>query len=156
MGKPIILGVNWITVGFADPMFPIQYATFMELRLQQMGDFYEKPHFTMENFKYWEPVLWGLKIILLNYQKAHPYAKSGRTNRLAYVAVALVWRYTTARKKVRENRHWKVDVVYNTTPLPRRRDIGWSRRFSNRVGHFDRKFKVERGRRPQLLLVSEN
>jgi len=25
-------------------------------------------------------------------------------------------------KKVRDNRHWKVDVVYNTTPLPRRRD----------------------------------
>ena len=25
-------------------------------------------------------------------------------------------------KKVRENRHWKVDVVYNTTSLPRRRD----------------------------------
>jgi len=25
-------------------------------------------------------------------------------------------------KKVRENRHWKVDVVYNTTPLPRRRN----------------------------------
>ena len=25
-------------------------------------------------------------------------------------------------KKVRENRHWKLDVVYNTTALPRRRD----------------------------------
>jgi len=62
----------------------------MELRLQQMGDFYKKPHFTVENFKFWEPVKWGLKIIIPKYQKAHPYAKSGRTNRLAYVAVALV------------------------------------------------------------------
>jgi len=44
----------------------------------------------MENFKFWEPVKWGLKIIGPKYQKAHPYAKSGRTNRLAYVAVALV------------------------------------------------------------------
>ena len=70
-------------------MFPIQCATFMELRRQQMGDFYEKPHFTMENFKFWEPVNWGLKIFAPNYQKAHPYAKSGRTNRLAYVAVTL-------------------------------------------------------------------
>ena len=26
------------------------------------------------------------------------------------------------KKKVRENRHWKLDVVYNTTSLPRRRD----------------------------------
>jgi len=25
-------------------------------------------------------------------------------------------------EKVRENRHWKLDVVYNTTSLPRRRD----------------------------------
>jgi len=25
-------------------------------------------------------------------------------------------------KKVRENRDWKLDVVYNTTSLPRRRD----------------------------------
>ena len=68
----------------------------MELRLQQMGDFYEKPHFTMENFKFGEPVKWGLKIIGPKYQKAHPYTKSGRTNRLAYVAVAYgrpLWTY---------------------------------------------------------------
>jgi len=70
-------------------MFRIQCVTFIELRLQQMGDFYEKPHFTMENFKFWEPVKWELKIFARNYQKAHPYAKSGRTNRLAYVAVTL-------------------------------------------------------------------
>jgi len=30
--------------------------------------------------------------------------------------------YGGEEKKVRENRHWKVDVVYNTTSLPRRRD----------------------------------
>ena len=63
----------------------------MELRLQQKGDFYEKPHLTMENFKFWGPVKWGLKIFAPNYQKAHLYAKSGRTNRLAYVAVTLFW-----------------------------------------------------------------
>jgi len=51
---------------------------------------YKKPHFTMENFKFWEAVRWGFKIIEPKYQKAHPYAKSGRTNRFAYVAVALV------------------------------------------------------------------
>ena len=72
-------------------MFPIQYATFMELRLQQKGDFYEKPHFAMDNFKFRGRVKWGLKIVAPNYQKAHPYAKSGRTNRLAYVAVTLFW-----------------------------------------------------------------
>jgi len=54
-----------------------------------MGDFYEKPHFTMGCFKFLGAVKWGLKIFAPNYQKAHPYAKSGRTYRLAYVAVTL-------------------------------------------------------------------
>jgi len=63
--------------------------TFLELRLQQIGDFYEKLHFTMENFKFREPVKWRLKTFAPNDQKAHPYAKSGRTNRLAYVTVTL-------------------------------------------------------------------
>ena len=88
-GNRLLFGKTDFTVGFADPMFPIRCATVVELRLQQTGDFYEKPHFTMENFKFREAVKWGLKIFAPNYQKAHPYAKSGRTNRLAYVAVTL-------------------------------------------------------------------
>ena len=47
-------------------MFPIRCATVVELRLQQMGDFYEKSHFTMENFKFLEAVKWGLRQIWLN------------------------------------------------------------------------------------------
>jgi len=70
-------------------MFPIRCATVVELRLQQMDDFYKKPHFRMEIFKFRQNVKWGLKIFAPNFQKAHPYAKSGRTNRLAYVAVTL-------------------------------------------------------------------
>jgi len=54
-----------------------------------MGDFYEKLHFTMENFKFRDALKWGLKIFAPNYQKEHPYAKSGRTNPLAYVPVTL-------------------------------------------------------------------
>ena len=61
----------------------------MEIRLQQMGDFYAQKNFTVENFKCWEPVKWGLKFFAPNYQKAHPYAKSGRKNCLEYVAVTL-------------------------------------------------------------------
>ena len=49
-GNLLFWGETNFTVGFADPMFPIQCATFMELQLQQMGDFYEKLHFTMEIF----------------------------------------------------------------------------------------------------------
>ena len=66
-------------------MFPIRCATVV--RLQQIGDFYVKPHYTINNFKFRGAVKWGLKIFAPIYQKAHPYAKSGRTNRLAYVAV---------------------------------------------------------------------
>jgi len=61
----------------------------MELRPQQLGDFCEKPHFTIKKFKFLGTVKWELQISALHYQKAHPYAKSGRTNRLAYVAVLL-------------------------------------------------------------------
>jgi len=78
IGETPLFGVTGFTVVFADPVFPIQCATVVERRLQQMGDFYEKPHFTMENFKFWEAVKWGLKIFAPNYQKAHPFAKSGR------------------------------------------------------------------------------
>jgi len=35
-------------------MFPVQGSTFVELRLQTMGDFYEKPHFTMENYQFYQ------------------------------------------------------------------------------------------------------
>jgi len=88
-------------------MFPIRCATVLELRLQQMVDFYEKPNFTIENFKFRGAVKLGLKNVVLNYQKVHPYTKSGRTNRLAYVAVTLFWYYTVytaSRKKVCMNR----------------------------------------------------
>jgi len=44
MGNSLLLGETIFTVGFADPMLPIRCATVAELRLQQMGDFYEKPH----------------------------------------------------------------------------------------------------------------
>jgi len=86
-GNTLLFEETNFTVGFADPMFPIRCATVVELRIQQMGNFYENPHFTMENFKFWETVRWGLEIFATDCQKVHPYAKSGRTNRLLYVAV---------------------------------------------------------------------
>jgi len=72
-------------------MFPIRCAT------------------TVGNFILREAVNWGLKIFAPNYLKAHPYAKSGQTNRLAYVAVTQFWHYTAARKNIRENSHWKIE-----------------------------------------------
>jgi len=87
--NPLLFGKTDFTVGFADPMFPIRCATVVELRLQQMGDFHEKPHFTIKNFKFREAIKLGLKMFASNCQKAHPCTKSGRTNRLEYVAVTL-------------------------------------------------------------------
>jgi len=113
MGKPVIIWRNWFYRWIRRPMFPIRCATFVELRLQQMGDFYEKPYFTMENCQFREAVKWRLKIFAPIYQKAHFYAKSGRTNRLAFMAVALFWHYTPAKKSMRES-PLENRVVYNT------------------------------------------
>ena len=51
-GNPLLFGETDFIVVFPDPMFPIRCATVVELQLQKMGDFYEKPHFTMENFRF--------------------------------------------------------------------------------------------------------
>jgi len=72
MGNPLLFAETDFTVGFADPVFPIRCATVVELRLQHMGDFYEKPHLSMENFKYREAVKWRLKVFAPNYQKRTP------------------------------------------------------------------------------------
>jgi len=37
MGNLLFSGKADFTIGFADPMFPIQCATFVELRLQKNG-----------------------------------------------------------------------------------------------------------------------
>ena len=121
-GNPLLFGETDFTVGFADPMFPIRCATVVELRLQQMGDFYEKPYFTMENFKFRGAVKWGWKF-LHQTTKRHTLTPN--------LVEQIIWRMWQWRcfdsirrleKKVRENCHWKLDVVYNNTSLPRRRD----------------------------------
>jgi len=119
-GNPLLFGETDFTVGFADPMFPIRCATVVKLRLQQMGDFYEKPHFTMENFKFPEAVKWELKIFAPNYQKAQPYAKSGRTNRLAYVAVAL---FDTMRRREKKYERIAIGNSMSSITLRRYRDV---------------------------------
>ena len=73
----------------------------------------------MENFKFREAVKLGLKIFAPNYQKAHPYDESGRTNRLAYVSDVVLTLYCD-EKKVREDRHWKIKSFIT---LRRHRDV---------------------------------
>jgi len=76
----------------------------------------------MENFKFREAVKWGLKIFAPNQQKAHPYAKYGRTNCLAYVPVTLFWHYTATRKKYARTPIGNSMSSITLQPLPRRRD----------------------------------
>jgi len=40
-GNPLLFRETAFTFGFPDPMFPIRCATVVELRIQQMCDFYE-------------------------------------------------------------------------------------------------------------------
>jgi len=51
-GNPLVFFAETdFTIGFPDPIFHIQCATFVELqyvRLNKMGDFYEKLHFTIK------------------------------------------------------------------------------------------------------------
>ena len=55
----------------------------------------------MENFKFWEAGV-GLKMFRPKYQNAHLYAKSGRINRLAYVAVAVLCYKAPRKTRTRE------------------------------------------------------
>ena len=109
-GNPLLFGETDFTVWFADPMFLI------DVKLLWSYDYSKWVIFMKNHILQWKILNLGslyrrVKSFAPNYQKAHPYAKSGRTNRLAYVAVTLFWRFTAARKKVRENRHWKLDVA---------------------------------------------
>jgi len=56
-GNPLFWG-NWLYRWIRRPNVPIQCATVVKLRLEQMGDFYEKPHFTMGPLKSGPGLVW--------------------------------------------------------------------------------------------------
>ena len=77
----------------------------------------------MENFKFQQAVNWGLKLFAPNYQTGTPLRQIWLNKPFGVCGSDVVLTlYGGEKKKVRENRHWKLDVVYNTTSLPRRRD----------------------------------
>ena len=85
-----------------------------------MGDFYDKPHFTIKNFGGCEV---GVENVCTKVPKGTPLRQIWSNKSLGVCGSDVVLtQYTATRKKVRGNRHWKLDVVYNTTSLPRRRD----------------------------------
>jgi len=95
MGKDFVRKTDF-TIWFADPVFPIQCTTFVQLRLQKIGDFLTKNYILQWKFLNFGD---GVENLWTSAKKAHPYAKSGRINRLAYVPVVVFWRYRTPRKK---------------------------------------------------------
>jgi len=80
-GNLLIFGETDYTIGFADRILPIQCTAAEKWVIFSR----KKKQFTMENFKFWEAGM-GLKIFGPKYRKAQLYAKTGRINRLAYVA----------------------------------------------------------------------
>ena len=95
MGNLLLFGETDFTVGYVS----YSMCNCCGATTTANGRFLRKTAFYKENFKFREAVKWGLKIFAPNYKKAHPYAKSGRTNRLGYVAVRLFCHYTATRKK---------------------------------------------------------
>jgi len=65
------------TIGFADPMFPIQCTTYLELWLHaEMGGFYKKTHFAMKNSKFWKAGV-GVKNFWMKLPKGTPLRQIG-------------------------------------------------------------------------------
>ena len=77
----------------------------------------------MENFKFREAVKWGLKFLHQTTKRHILNAKIWSNKSFGVCGTDVVLILYAGEKKVRENRHWKLDVVYNTTSLPRRRDM---------------------------------
>jgi len=121
-GKPLLFGETDFTVRFADPIFPIRCATVVEIRLQQIDDFYEKPHFAMENFIFRDSG--GSKMGVENFCTKLPKGTPLRqiwSNKLFGVSGSdVVLTLYGGEKKVRENRQWKIGS--SITP-PRYRDV---------------------------------
>ena len=71
----------------------------------------------MENFKFWEPVKWGLIIFGTKLPKGTPLPQiwSNKSFGVCGSDFVLTLESDEKIKKVRENRHWKLDVVYNPT-----------------------------------------
>jgi len=103
MRNPLIIWRNWLHRWICWPNVSYSMCNCCGATTTADRQFLRKTTFYNEKFyfKFRGAVKWGLKIFAANYQKAHPYAKSGRTNRLAYVAVTLFWHYitTTSEKK---------------------------------------------------------
>jgi len=105
MGKPLIIWRNWF------------YRWIRDVQLLWSYDFFlRKTAFYNGKFLISGGCKVGLKIFAPSYQKAHPYAKSGRTNRLALWQ----WRcFDTIRRREKSTRESPLEnrVVYNTTNL---------------------------------------
>ena len=63
----------------------------------------------------------GVENFCIKLPKGTPLRQIWSNKSFGLCGSDVVLYYTAARKKVSENRHWKLDVVYNTTSLPRRR-----------------------------------
>ena len=96
---------NWLYRWIRRPNVFYSMCNFCAATTVENGWFLRKTAFYNRKVYILRGWAWGLKIFGPKFQKAPPYAKSGRINRLVYVAVAVFWRYTAPRKKVNQNAH---------------------------------------------------
>jgi len=58
-------------------------------------------------------LIWGTGVVVENFwtkvPKGTPLRQIWSNKSFGYVPVAMLWRYTTARKKAHENSHWKLE-----------------------------------------------
>jgi len=104
-------------------MFPILCATVVELTLQQIGNFYEKPHFTIENFKFRNSVKWGVENFCTKLPKGTPLRQIWSNKSFGVCAIDVVLTLYGGDKKRTQESPLENRFVYNTTSLPRRRDV---------------------------------
>jgi len=122
MGKPLILGVNWLYHWIRRPNVSYSMCNFYGATTTANWWFLRKTGFY--NGKFY--ILGACKVRVENFctklPKGTPLRQIWSNKSFGVCGSDVVLTLESDDKKVRENRHWKLDVVYNTTSLPRRRE----------------------------------
>ena len=123
MGKPHIIWRNWFYPWIRRPNVSYSMCNCCGAMTTANGRFfYEKPHFTMENY------LGGCKLevehFCIKLPKGTPLRQIWLNKSFGVCSSNVVLTlYGDEKKITRKYRNWKLDVVYNTTSLPRRLDL---------------------------------
>jgi len=123
MGKPLIICRNWLYRWIRRPSISYSMCNCCGATTTVNGRFLRKTVFYNGQFQ----ISGGCKVGVENFCTKLPKGIRIRqicSNKSFGVCGSdAVLTLKSDEKKVRETRHWKLDVVYNTTSLPWRRDV---------------------------------